>query len=434
MTPKTSQTNGGNLLPNANLGSILNSMIPMPSLSTSFSPVDLPPLQKIDPTAYAMPDMRPSWHQLVIIGNGFDLECGLPSSFASFIETREAALVGSPGDDTQACTKTIWDVILHGLDDASWCDIEGAIANWIAPEKGSSQPESTSFERTLARLDESRGCRSFIYDESKLEDKVTLYLRDRFPEESEAWDSKRLARVSRDDLAILESEFSIYLTKAVKETARYKEAVERLMCEILLWKRPNKEDFDVEESVLSFNYTRAVSVFRSDEHTTSYVNIHGRLGGEIIFGIDGTDRMDKPIAMPFTKTYRLMALDLLDTSSIVHIPPSGPSLDHGTRMIKFYGHSLGKADYSYFQAIFDAVKLYEGNTRLVFFFRPFRTASDEERSEDAARAEMMGKAINLLVAYGKTLDNKDHGKNLIHKLLIEGRLSVTLLPDEIQEG
>lgn len=47
---------------------------------------------------------------------------------------------------------------------------------------------------------------------------------------------------------------------------------------------------------------------------------------------------------------------------------------------------------------------------------------------------MMGRAIKLLVAYGKTLDNKDHGKNLIHKLLIEGRLSVTLLPDEVRRA
>ena len=27
-------------------------------------------------------------------------------------------------------------------------------------------------------------------------------------------------------------------------------------------------------------------------------------------------------------------------------------------------------------------------------------------------------------AYGSTMDNKDHGKNLMHKLLLEGRLSV----------
>lgn len=30
----------------------------------------------------------------------------------------------------------------------------------------------------------------------------------------------------------------------------------------------------------------------------------------------------------------------------------------------------------------------------------------------------------LLTTYGETLDNKDHGKNLMHKLLLEGRLEV----------
>jgi hypothetical protein len=405
-------------------------MIPTSSLSTSFSSVDPLHLQNIDPTAYAMPDMRPGWHQLIIIGNGFDLECGLPSSFASFIEMRKAALGGSIEDDTRACTKTIWDVILHGMDDASWCDIEGAITNWISPENGSNQPGGTAFKRTLTRLKESRESSSFMFDESILGDKVAAYLRDRFPEESDGWSLERLARMSRDDLTILENDFSTYLTRAIEETAGYKEAVKKLMCEILLWKRPNEEDFDVEESVLSFNYTRAVSVFRSDEHATSYVNIHGRLGSEIVFGIDGTDLMDDPIAMPFTKTYRLMALDPSDTSSLVRLPSSGLSLDHGTRMIKFYGHSLGKADYSYFQAIFDAVRLYEGDTKLVFFFRPFRTASGHVCNEDDARTQMMGRVIKLLIAYGNTIDNRDHGKNLIHKLLLEGRLSVTPLPSE----
>lgn len=58
-----------------------------------------------------------------------------------------------------------------------------------------------------------------------------------------------------------------------------------------------------------------------------------------------------------------------------------------------------------------------------FYFRP-HAGLDEAK----ARREMMEKAIKLLSAYGETLDNKDHGKNLIHKLLIEGRLSVSLLP------
>lgn len=93
-----------------------------------------------------------------------------------------------------------------------------------------------------------------------------------------------------------------------------------------------------------------------------------------------------------------------------------------TNLIKFYGHSLGEADYSYFQAISDTVSLYEGRTKLVFFTKPYG-----DKSEDEVRYEMMGKVIALLNAYGGTLDNKDHGKNLIHKLLIEGRLQIKIL-------
>lgn len=137
--------------------------------------------------------------------------------------------------------------------------------------------------------------------------------------------------------------------------------------------------------------------------------------------------MDDPIALPFTKTYRLMALDLPDIGKLVQIPSPGAPIAGGTRMIKFYGHSLGEADYSYFQAIFDSVKLYEGDTRLIFYFRPHQLSNGQMQEEEQARKEMMDKVIRLLSAYGLTLDNADHGKNLIHKLLIEGRLSVSLL-------
>lgn len=40
---------------------------------------------------------------------------------------------------------------------------------------------------------------------------------------------------------------------------------------------------------------------------------------------------------------------------------------------------------------------------------------------------MMGKAIKLLNDYEETLDNKDHGKSLIHKLLIEAWLSIQVI-------
>lgn len=313
------------------------------------------------------------------------------------------------------------------MEDSSWCDIEGAIADWVAPSKGRSKASKSKFAKTLQKLSNPTGS----YDSTKIEDSVALFLENRF-RHHEPWNSEALLQVTREDLAKLESDFDRYLSNEVETSKGYKEKVGKLMSEIILDQRPSNDEYDVEESILSFNYTRAVNQFRSDEHDTEYVNIHGRLGGEIVFGIDGTDRMDDSMALPFTKTYRLMALDLPDIGKLVHVPTSGAPMAGGTKMIKFYGHSLGEADYSYFQALFDSVKLYEGDTRLVFYFRPHKLSSGYMQDEDCARKEMMEKVIRLLTAYSLTLDNKDHGKNLIHKLLIEGRLSVSLLGNNVR--
>jgi|GEM_PF-286325 len=377
--------------------------------------------------------IRPSWHQLVIIGNGFDLECGLPSGFGNFAKVRQEYFlegrqeqVGENGESAEPLTfaKTIWDEVLGNLGNGNWCDVESAIARWLVPEaKGKSL-----LDRTLAKLEEEAGSRVFLYDPEKLEDVVARYLHDIYLKSCRSWPTKeRLLEITHEDLGKLEHDFACYLENAVEQTEGYHAKARQLMCELIHQERPSKKGYDIEESVLSFNYTQPVKDLRSDEHDISFVNIHGKLGGEIVFGIDGTDRMSDPGVMPFTKTYRLMALDLPDIGSLVRTAPATPSMDYGTVMIKFYGHSLGEADYSYFQAIFDAVRLYEGDTRLIFYFR-----SHDGVDESSARSDMMQKAIRLLAAYGNTLDNKDHGKNLIHKLLIEGRLSVKPLPDTVR--
>ena len=74
---------------------------------------------------------------------------------------------------------------------------------------------------------------------------------------------------------------------------------------------------------------------------------------------------------------------------------------------------------SLFQSIFDGVDLYESKTVLAFYY-PY-DGTDEAKNE--TWRNMLANSINdLLVDYGTTMDNKDHGKNLMHKLLLEGRL------------
>ena len=65
--------------------------------------------------------------------------------------------------------------------------------------------------------------------------------------------------------------------------------------------RPNAKSYEIEESILSFNYTASPAAFQEKDYRAKYVNIHGELGKEIVFGIDGTNRMDNLDALPFTK-------------------------------------------------------------------------------------------------------------------------------------
>ena len=43
------------------------------------------------------------------------------------------------------------------------------------------------------------------------------------------------------------------------------------------------------------------------------------------------------------------------------------------------------------------------------------------------RQEQIDRIMGLLERYSKSLDNEYHGKNLIHKLLLEDRLKLRLL-------
>lgn len=377
---------------------------------------------------FNLPDSRPNWHQLIIIGNGFDLECGLPSGFSSYINARNIDLRECKGDEARSYTLTIWDYILKGMPNANWCDIEGAISNWMAPDGFEPLSERTLFSKCLNFLVNHDPTK---FDSKNVEEVVAFLLFHRFPNHWCHWTISSLLDRTMKDLHILEEEFSKYLQEAVSKSDDYKDRASKLMIELMEYERPPEEEYDIQESVLSFNYTRVAEDFRSKEHAINYVNVHGRLGGEIVFGIDGSRIMGNELVVPFTKTYRVMALNPPDIEKIVEVPTNASTYGHGTRVIKFYGHSLGKADYSYFQAIFDAVNLYEGETKLIFFFRPHEKKSGDCGTVEEAKKDVMSKAIALLTAYGATLDNKDHGTNLIHKLLIEGRLVVALLPDTV---
>lgn len=174
-------------------------------------------------------------------------------------------------------------------------------------------------------------------------------------------------------------------------------------------------------NILSFNYTAIFDIL-GVESPCAYNNVHGKLcnkqcsedcvSSSVIFGIDDTliqSREANSMLRLFSKTYRKMS----DTSTPISILPEN---DGQPIEIKFYGHSLSEADYSYFQSIFDFYNLYDNNNVSLLFYY----------SKGYEQNDVIYRLIN---SYGKTLENKDRGKNLIHKLLLENRLKIVEVSD-----
>lgn len=374
--------------------------------------------------------MRPPWQQILVIGNGFDLQCGLHSRFSDYFEDRRDRLYAAAADSNSSKSfgtrlneqkLTVWDLVLNHQPVELWNDVESTIAEWTTDSSHYSKIlDHISNAQAQAVFTASANLHDFISEHNRdnLYIVIARYLLDVHPDLLQNCAASHLNEVFFGELNKLEDDFCGFLSSQIDGNADYQNNAQRLFLDIANKGTPSPELYRINTSILSFNYTKPKLIWGKDHVSVHAVNIHGRLDDEIIIGIDGKDRMTNMLALPFTKTYRLM-------SRKKRLRYDSSYTDHGALIcgkvdaIKFYGHSLSEADYSYFQAMFDATDLYGSSTVLAFYHRPCSGADVE-----AVRAEVMRNAVSLLTAYGATLDNKDHGNNLIHKLLLEDRLFV----------
>ena len=383
-----------------------------------------------------------SSHQLIVVGNGFDLECGLNSRFIDFFAPRFKAIDSiidyTQIEWTEAVEKaglTAWDFILRRNTDSNWCDIEEVIRRWVVKPKVGT-PIIEGVYKASERINKYPfanpvhvRCGNRLADEEKDDAYVYGNVARRIwmiidPVQAQSFNQRELFPILQSELKMLEDAFDAYLREEVASKYAYqtrcKNLYEKIECDGL----PDPSEETVDTSVLSFNYTRPFTdrIVGPGLNEKDVLNIHGRLSNGLIFGVDGSDCMGDEDALPFTKTYRVAIAGTHISRNIFRPAPSG--MNSTTRFIKFYGHSLGEPDYSYFQSIFDGVDLYGGNTKLFFYYRPWKKSNGKKASEETARTAMVKRVSKLLTTYGKTLDNTDHGKNLMHKLLLEGRLEI----------
>ena len=393
--------------------------------------------------------------QLLIIGNGFDLACGLKSSYKDFFDNYLKAI-------SSTNSKMYWEryfqktsYLNNNNDDYSWTDIETQIFIQLQNVEFLIENNLLKYKYYLNE-DELKEQINLILTESNKNTTLdslmnTFYLLYSIFEYSIIDNPLKLNNVLtkiKNDLLKLEKQFTNYLSNEIQnanskietnnETATtiftensYFIKSRILFATLLLFQInvndtplsvPSIEilqkfvnsnlltetlDVDslsnfgiVENYVLSFNYTKPFPF-------PNIRNIHGNLNNwNIIFGIDydkvNTFFSNQPTQ--FTKSYRILENKL---NSDMTIPSD-------LNKILFYGHGLGEADYSYFQTIFDTVDLYHGNTKLIFFWNNFN-----DKDQYNIQVE---RVTNLIEKYGQTFTNKDHGRNLFTKLLLENRI------------
>lgn len=401
--------------------------------------------------------------QLIILGNGFDLACGLKSSYSDFFEY----ILKNDNYDNY------WYNIFRSIkynNPTNWTDIELRIlvelqnieflySNSIFTSSGyppkyselkqkiydklessSKNPQldwqsvlwtaNTLVKRTFRFFAPITLAQQYLKDDLlQLENDFKTFLKEQIEYENTMKNSP-FKTTSKEDSTfsnyfIKSSCLLSYITKHVlsNEFAQLFEVInkipqmnsfDQLLSELgdMDYFYDNQSNEIIQNNILSFNYTQPVE-------NTRIRNVHGSLiSDNIIFGIDYDKLIGHFIQPPvkFSKSYRILENTNNSTLSITS------KID----TIKFYGHGLGSADYSYFQAIFDTVDLYHSNTILVFYWSAYN-----RDQEDLIRKDYIMRVVNLIEEYGKTFTNKDHGRNLLTKLQIENRLHIEEIPIDL---
>ncbi|EAD2626102.1 hypothetical protein D3C93_14495 [Listeria monocytogenes] len=175
---------------------------------------------------------------------------------------------------------------------------------------------------------------------------------------------------------------------------------------------------------MNFNFSSDVLANLTDVSVEKgiEVNVHGEAEeNKVIFGVDAKS-IDNIEQMNFgydlTKTSRKLAMKTEWAISV---------LDETVVHVIFYGHSLSEADYAYFQSIFDYLDIYDKPIMLYFYYTNYMK---ETGDFETVRRNQTYAVRKLIEEYGSTFDNEAKGKNLLHKLLLEERISVLELECE----
>ncbi len=378
--------------------------------------------------------------KMVILGNGFDLGGELPTKYENYFEdykenNKELLSVikgfyNSPGMNTDSISQfvnkkapSIWNLYFWDLEEnqkqnnenLKWSDVESQIS-WLI-----NNISDITFIEEVKEIKKIEDVSSLLFERYNKQEKKYNKQKDKFRFICDYILIERYGMICKSDyLSILKRELVLF-------EENFREYIAKISETYIVGSKTYRDNFfkvtnnrETDFFVLNFNYTdfsskqqkESVLITRDKkEINVEQMNVHGVYYSKIIFGIDQTDQNDENF-YPFTKTYRKM--ELYNEIPVTKMPEP-QDIDE----IIIYGHSLSKADYSYFHSVFDYYDIYGSGIIVSFAYSLY----DEDRVEELKNDHVQN-VMKLLRYYGDKMFDRERGKNLVHKMLLENRLRI----------
>ena len=366
----------------------------------------------------------------LVIGNGFDLYCGLKSSYKDFFNYNEEIKEWCNDFMSLKCVEFNANVL--GLD-------KSRLINHIKYDKISKNNNVTfwnlyfhiinsNYNRDWCVIEKElqyaiTDSNSLIYDALKIIEDYILNGDTKIEFENKAYllakyfifDNGKIGRIDANsysnyllsELKKYEIRFGNYIYEQSKNNYKFIDNVRKFLKKIA--KVTNWLSID------SFNYTPMSSILEKIYDESYCVrHINGDYN-EPIFGIDSSNIKITSNNYMFTKTYRRLEQMLDDKTKENYM-----YVDNEFFSLVIFGHSLNEQDYNYFFPILDSLNLYDtdNNRKIIVLYSVY-----EKNNEYEIKTNLINAISKMLDIY-EDYNGKTREKRLLDKLIMQGRLYV----------
>lgn len=327
----------------------------------------------------------------LIIGNGFDLHCGLKSKYSDYFQApsnKEKFDEIIHWLDTLGDKKTLslneaskevdnffvkskfektslWD-LFFAMDrnkSRTWNDVESLIsASLIKNYENVNRPSSVAYWDDVQKI-----ITGDLYSPQPVHPMIlAAFMIKKAGGDTESLKGDRFYYFLKNELNKFENDFGQYISNQVSFPNSFFNHLNRYFVAYVSKTLGEICNLDNVVSLDTFNFTPCMDFKEFDKIKDKVRYVNGNWQSPI-FGIDSKSYSSSDIRYIFSKTNRRMELDMSEEQT-----SPNPNFDNAI----VYGHSLSENDYSYFFPLLDKLKMTDFglNTKIVFDFSIFDEA------------------------------------------------------------